>query len=145
MYFVKAISTLFIIGMIVLAPLSKAKAANTIEACKKNDSSTEVMSRCLDSVVDFTDKELQTWINLHQFELEEAALVNGRSSTLKMFKRSQKNFTTYRENNCRWQYLAISPNITAGLAYKECYILLSKQRINELTRLSNTNKLDNNN
>ncbi len=116
-------------------------AKSTIDTCyKSEEATTEIISSCLDKVVNVTDRNLQTWINLHQFNLEEKALINGRQSALKMFKRSQSNFTTYRENNCRWQYLTVSPNVTAGLTYKECYILLSQQRIDELMRLADLAK-----
>jgi len=117
-----------------------AIAEKSIENCQNatlTQTNIAKNSRCLDGVIADVDRELQTWVNLHTFDLEEKALVNGRYSALKMFKRSQSNFITFRENNCRWQYLAISPEIGAGLAYKKCYILLSQSRITELGALSN--------
>jgi len=129
------------ISLFAIAPQAFAKSS--IETCKNAkaaNNSTESISRCLDGVINLVDNDLQTWINLHQFNLEEAALSTGRGSALKMFKRGQNNFSTYRENNCRWQYLAISPDTTAGLAYKECYISLTQQRIDELTRLAESTK-----
>jgi len=114
-------------------------AEKHIEDCQSsllNQETIAQSSRCLDGVIADVDRELQTWVNLHTFNLEEKALVNGRYSALKMFKRSQSNFVTFRENDCRWQYLAISPEKGAGLAYKNCYILLSKSRIDELSGVS---------
>ncbi len=93
----------------------------------------------LDGVISFVDRELQTWVNLHTFNLEEKALTNGRYSALKMFKRSQNNFITYRENDCRWQYLVISPERGADLAYKTCYVQLSQNRIKALSEFKTTN------
>jgi len=93
------------------------------------------VSTCLDDVKRLTDRELQTWVNNHTFNLEEKALLNGRYSALKMFKRSQRDFVTFRDNDCRWQYLATSPNKGANIAYKTCYILLSQSRINELSKV----------
>lgn len=116
-----------------------AMAEKNIEDCQRTVLSQETIaesSRCLDGVIADIDRELQTWVNLHTFNLEEKALVNGRYSALKMFKRSQSNFITFRENDCRWQYLAVSPELGAGLAYKKCYILLSRSRINELDSVS---------
>lgn len=121
---------------------SSAHATKSIEECQKQnvDSlSSAPMSRCLDSVISFVDRELQTWVNLHTFNLEEKALVNGRYSALKMFKRSQSNFITYRENDCRWQYLAISPERGADLAYKTCYVMQSTSRIKALSNINTTN------
>ena len=118
---------------------TSAMAEKNIKDCQNTSLIQEDIaqsSRCLDGVISATDRELQTWVNLHTFNLEEKALVNGRYSALKMFKRSQSNFITFRENNCRWQYLAISPESGASLAYKECYILLSQSRIHELSTLS---------
>lgn len=108
-------------------------AAKTLEKCEKIEQTTEELSRCLDGVKDVIDRELQTWVNNHIFNLEEKALITGRYSTLKMFKRSQSNFITFRDNDCRWQYLVISPDKGAGNAYKKCYILLSQSRIKELS------------
>ena len=84
---------------------------------------------------DVIDRELQTWVNNHTFNLEEKALITGRYSPLKMFKRSQSNFITFRENDCRWQYLIVSPKKGAANAYKKCYILLSQSRITELSKI----------
>jgi len=50
-----------------------------------------------------------------------------------MFKRSQNDFITFRDNDCRWQYLAISPEKGAGEAYKKCYILATESRIKTLS------------
>ena len=108
-------------------------AAKTIEECEKKDQGEADHSRCLDSIKQVVDRELQTWVNNHVFNLEEKALVNGRYSALKMFKRSQTNFITFRENDCRWQYLVVSPQRGASLAYKKCYILLTQTRIKELS------------
>lgn len=119
-----------------------AIAAKDIAACQKQtaeEASTASMSRCLDGVISEVDRELQTWVNLHTFNLEEKALVNGRYSALKMFKRSQSNFITYRANDCRWQYLAISPEKGADVAYKTCYVLLSQSRITVLSNIDTTN------
>lgn len=135
----KALTTSSLLLSLLASPL--IYAASPVEECRNNlkeNATTEAISQCLDKATHVIDKEMQTWLNLHQFNLEEQALVQGRNSALNMFKRSQNNFTTYRENNCRWQYLAISPDISAGLAYKECYILLSQQRINELSRLADS-------
>jgi len=124
-----------------LLMLNTAYAAKDIETCQKLNAdqiSTESMSRCLDGVISHLDRELQTWVNLHTFNLEEKALVNGRYSALKMFKRSQSNFITYRENDCRWQYLAVSPEVGADLAYKSCYVMLSQSRITALSVIKTT-------
>lgn len=107
-----------------------------VDDCEQSTETTDDLSQCLDIVKRTTDKELQTWINNQVFVLEEFALVTGRRSALQMFKRSQRNFVTYRENNCRWQYLHISPEKGAAAAFKKCYILVTKDRINELSQLN---------
>ena len=116
-----------------------AIAETSIDDCQTSaltQTSIAENSRCLDGIITEIDRELQTWVNLHTFDLEEKALVTGRHSALKMFKRSQSNFITFRENNCRWQYLSVSPERGAGLAYKKCYILLNRSRINELDAIN---------
>ncbi|ALO34962.1 hypothetical protein CMT41_09715 [Colwellia sp. MT41] len=125
-----------------LLMMNPAYAVKSINVCQQQTAeqlSSAAMSRCLDGVISSVDRELQTWVNLHTFNLEEKALVNGRYSALKMFKRSQSNFITYRENDCRWQYLAISPEKGANIAYKTCYVLLSKSRISTLSKIKTTN------
>jgi uncharacterized protein YecT (DUF1311 family) len=111
---------------------STSYAKKSIEQCEAKQDTTLGLSSCFDIVKASIDKELQTWINNQVFILEEFALTTGRRSALDMFKRSQRNFITFRENDCRWQYLAISPKTGAAAAYKKCYILLSKARIKEL-------------
>ena len=132
-----------LISMILLSMLiiPLANAEKSIDACQKQTVekvSSSAISRCLDGVISHVDRELQTWVNMHSFNLEEKALVSSRYSALKMFKRSQSNFITYRENDCRWQYLAISPNKGADIAYKTCYILLSQSRITALSQINTT-------
>jgi uncharacterized protein YecT (DUF1311 family) len=107
-------------------------AKKSIEHCEATQNTTSGLSSCLDVVKEAVDRELQTWINNQVFILEEFALATGRRAPLDMFKRSQRNFITFRENDCRWQYLAISPGTGAASAYKKCYILASKSRIKEL-------------
>jgi uncharacterized protein YecT (DUF1311 family) len=107
-------------------------AKKSIEQCETTEKTTSGLSSCFDIVKNTVDRELQTWVNNQIFILEEFALSTGRRAALNMFKRSQRNFITFRENDCRWQYLVISPGTGAASAYKKCYILVSKSRIKEL-------------
>ena len=126
-----SLSLTLLASVLVINP---AFAAKTIKSCEKIDDNIE-HSQCLDSVKKLSEKELQTWVNNQVFTLEELALKTGRKAALALFKRSQKNFITFRENNCRWQYLAISPDKEAANAYKKCFILTNKRRIQELEML----------
>jgi uncharacterized protein YecT (DUF1311 family) len=125
-----ALKVLIVPLLLLSAP---SYAQKTLDKCENKEQTTDEFSRCLDGVKDVTDRELQTWVNNHIFNLEEKALITGRSSALTMFKRSQSNFITFRENDCRWQYLIVSPDQNASDVYKKCYILLSKSRIKELS------------
>jgi uncharacterized protein YecT (DUF1311 family) len=111
-------------------------AKNTIESCEKEMATTPEISRCLDGVKEKKSRELQTWVNNQSFILEELAADTGRKAALNMFKRSQRNFVSYRENNCRWQYLVIAPGTGAASAFKKCYITLTQDRIDELSSLN---------
>jgi len=115
---------------------SPVLAKNTIEMCEMNMTTTPEVSKCLDGIRLDIDRELQTWVNNQSFILEELSANTGRRAALNMFKRSQRNFISYRENNCRWQYLSISPGTGAAAAFKKCYITLTQDRINELTNLN---------
>jgi uncharacterized protein YecT (DUF1311 family) len=116
--------------------ITSVHANTSLADCNESKMSNINFSQCLDRVKSSVDRELQTWVNNQTFILEEVALVTGRTSALAMFKRSQSNFITFRENNCRWQYLAMSPSTAAGPAYKKCYIFLTKNRIVELDKIN---------
>tara|TARA_R110000787_G_scaffold123928_7_gene235053 strand:- start:477 stop:881 length:405 start_codon:yes stop_codon:yes gene_type:complete len=130
----KKLSKIFFTSVLLFA--NSAMAKNTVESCQTKMTTIADISRCLDGVKEKKDRELQTWVNNQSFILEELAANSGRSATLNMFKRSQRNFISYRENNCRWQYLVVAPDASAASAFKKCYITLTQDRINELTNLS---------
>lgn len=115
---------------------AQAAVLKTVKACESKFTAPKALSMCFDQVKESVDRELQTWINNQIFILEEFALKTGRKSALDMFNRAQLNFITYRENNCRWQYLHISPEITAAPAYKKCYINTTQHRIEELSSIN---------
>ena len=114
---------------------SNAMAKNTLGSCEAKMTTPVDVSRCLDGIKVKKDRELQTWVNNQTFILEGLSRNSGRSAVLDMFKRSQRNFIDYRENNCRWQYLVISPDANAAIAFKKCYITITQYRIDELTKL----------
>ncbi len=125
-----------ILSAFILAPLlfsTPADAKQTLAECEKVEQGTGKLSHCLDRVKEALDRELQTWVNHHVFNMEEKALITGRYSAMKMFRRSQSDFITFRDNDCRWQYLTISPSKGAGIAYKKCYIVVTQARIKELS------------
>jgi len=123
---------------LVLSISSYAEQSPTysIAKCEKPKLTTKKYSQCLDVVKERVDRELATWVNNQTFVLEELAKSTGRESPYTMFKRSQKNFITYRDNNCKWQFLVKLPSDVAAPAYKKCYILVSKDRIAELSRIN---------
>ena len=128
------INTILGLGLVTLP--SEAKTARTIEQCESKFTNNVEFSQCLDTVKNLTERELTAWVNNKTFELEDLASVTGRSGALNMFKRSQKNFMTFRENNCKFYYLELSPGSGAGAAYKKCFIAMTKARIKELNEIS---------
>ena len=131
----KKLLSLSLITFILCSFSMNVYAQKTLAECEKTGKLPEQLSRCLDSVQKVLDRELQTWLNNHIFNLEEQTLVTGRYAALKMFKRAQNDFTTFRDNNCRWQYLVISPEKGASIAYKKCFIRATQNRIKELSML----------
>lgn len=113
-----------------------AIATNTIERCEANVKTVAEVSHCLDGIKKNKDRELQTWVNDQTFILQKSANNSGQSASLNMFKRSQRNFIRYREDNCRWQYLVLAPDAGAAVAYKKCYNTLTQYRIEELSQLN---------
>ena len=120
----------------VLLFSSNALAKNSVETCESKVTTIAELSRCFDGVKEKKERELQTWVNNQTFILEAVAASSGRRTTLDMFKRSQRNFISYRENNCRWQYLVVAPDASAASAFKKCYITLTQYRIEELSQLN---------
>lgn len=102
----------------------------------ENSTTNEEISFCLDNIKTKAEKELVTWVNNQTFILEATKENTGRGAALKVFKRSMTKFKAYREDNCRWQYLNIAPEAGANIAYKQCYIDLTKIKINELSKFS---------
>lgn len=115
-----------------------AQTPKAIEQCEQKSKHIEQLSACLDGIKNQADKELKTWTNNQVFVLKELMKSTGRSSALDIFRRSQRNFEQYRENNCRWQYLQISPASGASVAYKKCYIRLTKAKSQELANLNDS-------
>ena len=130
----KTLNTYILFGSLLLS--SHAMAKGGIASCVEKMTTTDDISRCLDSAKEKKDRELQTWVNNQTFILEDLAANNGRHASLNMFKRSQRNFISYRENNCRWQYLVLAPDPHAAVAFKKCYITLTQYRIEELASLN---------
>ncbi|GHE90419.1 lysozyme inhibitor LprI family protein [Thalassotalea profundi] len=133
---------LILLFLLVIVPIfdvlaQSSRFVKTVEACENKHEEPKELSMCFDRVKESVDRELQTWINNQTFILEEFSLKTGRKQPLDMFKRSQNNFITFRENNCRWQYLHLSPDISAAPAYKKCYINTTQHRIDELSQINN--------
>lgn len=131
----KIFIALFITYSFILTPLCQAKNSKAIELCKSKTDNSVDYSVCLDQVKEKAEKELMTWFNNQIFILEDEAKSTGRHAALKIFKRAQKNFEKYREDNCRWQYIAYGTGNKALPVYKECYIQLTQQRSFELSQL----------
>ena len=130
----------FLLNFFVITVFSFSSLAtppnNSIATCDNVKASSIEYSQCLDTIKEKIDKELDTWINNQTFILEEIAKSTGRKSPYNLFKRSQNNFITYRENNCKWQFLIKLPASDAATVYKKCYIMTSRDRITELSRIS---------
>lgn len=134
------LTTAIVVSFLAFNSQSALAYSQSVEECNKEELSDIAYSRCLDGIKERADRELQTWINNQVFILEEVAIKTGRYSALNMFKRSQSDFIKFRENNCRWQYLALSPDPRASTAFKQCYIRATNTRINELSFINKESK-----
>lgn len=122
-------------ALLISLPIA-AKKITTVDECDQQSQKNIDFSFCLDQVKNHAERELTTWINNQVFTLEELKKQTGRGAALTIFKRSQTAFEKYREDNCRWQYLQISPATGADTAYKSCYIRLTQARSQELAQLN---------
>lgn len=130
----KTLSTLILASTLLVSNAVMAK--ESIKTCQEKMKTIVDISRCLDGVKAHKERELQTWVNNQTFILENLAMNTGRRTALDLFKRSQKNFINYRENSCRWQYVAVVPDPSAATVFKKCFITLTKYRIDELANLN---------
>lgn len=106
-----------------------------IKDCHNYDEK-EKASACLDNVMNKADKELALWINNQEFTLTEQMKVTGRKGAVSVFRRSQRDFESFRTNNCRWYYLTEMTESKSDLVYKSCYINVTNFRIKELIEAS---------
>ncbi len=124
--------------LIVFSLLTKpAIAAGSLTQCAQSRESSVEYLRCLDRKLSALNNEITLWNNNKIFALEAKAKDTGRKDVLHLFKKAQKSFTKYRENNCRWQYLEQIPDTTAGaISYKECLVEMSRIRVQQLKKVS---------
>ena len=120
-----------------------AMAEENTEHCEISATKQQTIvdsSRCLDAVIISIDRKLESWVNLHTLDLEEFALENNRRSVLNLFNSSQSNFISFRNKSCHWHYLTVFPVKGADLAAKQCHILLTQNRIDELKAVDGLKK-----
>ncbi|MBU2926497.1 lysozyme inhibitor LprI family protein [Colwellia sp. 4_MG-2023] len=109
-------------------------AHDPLDACLEVEQTAKSQSLCLDNLKEVVERELQTWINTHILNLEEKITATWRPAALKLFRRSESDFVAFREHECRWQYFATPPEKSATLTYKRCYILITQNRIDQLSK-----------
>ena len=108
-----------------------------IKVCKSKFGNKVAYSTCLDGVLSDKTRELKTWQKSINLKLQELTSFNGRRDTMVLFKKSSRAFEKFKENNCKWQYLSLLPDIyTAGNMSKECHIYMTIERIHELKQLN---------
>lgn len=112
-------------------------SSNALKQCETKKQTSVVYMRCLDSQIAKIDEQRSLWGNNIIFILEEYKKNSGQGGALRIFKKSQKSYTTHAENNCRWQYLRLMPDPTSSaIKYKQCLIQMGEKRIEELKRAS---------
>ena len=127
--------SILIFAQTLLSTHSYAYTQKTLDECMEMKESSDLQSRCLDTVKEIVNRELQTWVNYHVLNLEEITSNTGRSSALNMFNRAQNDFFSFRKDECQWQYLVVSPEKNARITYKKCFILTTQNRITQLSSI----------
>lgn len=124
---------IYLTGCLSVLPSAPSSASQMLEQCNDNRATSVEYLRCLDKKISTLDSDLILWRNNKVLQLEKAAENTGRTDTIRIFKKTQKSFETYRENNCKWQYLTLMPDTTAGaIIYKECMVAMTEERVNQL-------------
>jgi uncharacterized protein YecT (DUF1311 family) len=132
---IKKRTTLSILLFTLQLLSSVVYAHDALDECQDVEQTTKSQSLCLDNVKEVVERELQTWINTHVLNLEEKITATWRPAALKLFRRSESDFVAFREHECRWQYFATPPDKSAKLTYKKCYILITQNRIDQLSNI----------
>ncbi|WP_159819910.1 lysozyme inhibitor LprI family protein [Colwellia sp. 20A7] len=129
----KQISSALLITHLLLS--DPVYAHNALDECKKVEQTPKSQLHCLDRLKLALEHELQTSINTHVLNLEEKITPTWRPAALKLFRRSESDFLSFREHECRWQYFATPPEQSAKITYKQCYILITQNRIDQLSKI----------
>lgn len=121
---------LVLIALISIFPLSAQQTCDHTKLDKKD------YMQCLDQQLEQNRREMTSWENNHLFRLEAQAKSTGRKDGLKMFNKARQSFSTYSEQDCRWQFIGQLPHTdAAGILYKECQLFHLKQRIEFLKQI----------
>lgn len=108
-----------------------------VKNCKSRFENKVSYSTCLDSALSEKVRVLNTWKESLNLKLKEVTSYNGRRDAIVLLKKSNQAFEKFKENNCKWQYLSLLPDINdAANMSKECHIYMTIQRINELKQLN---------
>lgn len=123
-----------LLSALLLCTLSPALWGSAmVQQCESARESSVTYLRCLDRKLAQLDRALVLWGNNIIINLEEKIKTTGRTDSLRIFKKSQKSFAKYAEQHCRWQYVVLLPDGTAGARkYKECLVMMTEVRVNEL-------------
>jgi uncharacterized protein YecT (DUF1311 family) len=124
-------------ALLLVSLSAPASASQMLTRCESDRDTSVAYLRCLDRQIQTLNRHIDLWGNNMIFALEEISKKNGRSDALRLFKKSQKTFTKYVEQNCRWQFLVLLPDRTsAAIKFKTCMIEMSGARVVELKRVS---------
>ncbi|MBU0911861.1 MAG: hypothetical protein KKF22_04935 [Gammaproteobacteria bacterium] len=124
------IKLLLLMGLLSVFPLSAQ------QACDQSTLNNVEFMQCLDQQLVQAKRELTSWENNHLFKLEEQAASSGRQDGLKLFNKARQSFSTYTEQDCRWQFIGQLPdNNAASASYKQCQLYHFKQRIELLKQV----------
>ena len=123
--------------MPLMSQASEMAEIKEVAACQAKHQDHKSYSQCLDSVLLKFDRDVTTWENNVEYKLKEISSGSGRGDALMTFNKASRQFHAFREVNCRWQYQARLPDVaTAAIEVKECKIYMARDRIAQLTLLS---------
>ena len=124
-------------ALLLITFTAPTSASQMLTRCESDRDTSVAYLRCLDKQIQTLNRDITLWGNNMVFALEEISQKTGRSDALRLFKKSQKTFTKYVEQNCRWQFLVLLPDrSSSAIKYKACVIQMSEARVIELKRVS---------
>jgi len=122
-----------VVGMLLLlATAATAAGDGPLGECYERASTRLEVGPCLQKKLAQAEESLRLAYAAGTEELRELGRVTGRPDALKQYEAARKEFSRFREANCRWYRLQAEPGTGAGDIELDCLVRMTNARRAEL-------------